>query len=146
VPAGDPSSIVVADMQNESDALHILALASQHGERKGADDERGLGGEAKPNMPDRHDKGKGKEAEAEADLADFSLIKLGIATKEQVVKLTDIFFKCHHHLLVRQSIRRDCETDDVAYGSILLDPKNTRATCSLCPEREVPFDHHGHYR
>jgi hypothetical protein len=33
-------------------------------------------------------------------LGDFALIKLGIASKEQVIRLTDIFFKCHHHLLV----------------------------------------------
>jgi hypothetical protein len=98
VPAGDPSSIVVADMQNESDALHILALASQHGERKNGDDERGN----KPQvdyMPDRQDKGKGRAGEV-ADLGNFALIKLGIASREQVVRLTDIFFKCHHHLLV----------------------------------------------
>jgi len=98
VPAGDPSSIVVADMQNESDALHILALASQHGETKNGDDERGN----KPQInsrPDRQDKGKGRVEDA-ADLGNFALIKLGIATKEQVIKLTDVFFRCHHHLLV----------------------------------------------
>jgi hypothetical protein len=97
VPAGDPSSIVVADMQNESDALHILALASQHGERKNGDDDRG--NKPQPSMPDRHDKGKSR-ADAVADLGDFALVKLGIASKEQVIRLTDIFFKCHHHLLV----------------------------------------------
>jgi len=98
VPAGDPSSIVVADMQNESDALHILALASQHGERKNGDDERG--NKPQPdNMPDRQDKGKGRAGDV-ADLGNFALIKLGIASREQVLRLTDIFFKCHHHLLV----------------------------------------------
>lgn len=98
VPAGDPSSIVVADMQNESDALHILALASQHGERNVNEDDRGR--QPEPSLPDRQDKGKGR-GDGLADLGDFALIKLGIASKEQVIRLTDIFFKCHHHLLVR---------------------------------------------
>lgn len=87
-------------MQNESDALHILALASQHGERHNHDDDRGGGRAPQTRDPSDHpNKGKGKE-DAAADLGDFALIKLGIASKEQVIRLTDIYFKCHHHLLV----------------------------------------------
>ena len=87
-------------MQNESDALHILALASQHGERHNHDDDRGGGRAPQTRDPsDQPSKGKGKE-DAVADLRDFALIKLGIASKEQVIRLTDIYFKCHHHLLV----------------------------------------------
>lgn len=100
VAAGDPSSIVVADMQNESDALHILALASQHGERPTHDDDRGGHAPQARTTADQRDKGKGRE-NGVPDLRDFALIKLGIASKEQVIRLTDIYFKCHHHLLVR---------------------------------------------
>jgi hypothetical protein len=88
-------------MQNESDALHILALASQHGERGNDSDDRGR--QPQPSMPNRQDKGKGR-GDGIADLGDFALIKLGIASKEQVIRLTDIFFKCHHHLLVSCTI------------------------------------------
>lgn len=103
VAAGDPSSIVVADMQNESDALHILALASQHGERRNNDDD-GRGGKAPQprQQSDQKHKGKGRDSPA-PDLRDFALIKLGIASREQIIRLTDIFFKCYHHLLVSAS-------------------------------------------
>ena len=127
VPAGDPSSIVVADMQNESDALHILALASQHGERKNGDDDRGN----KPQpMPDRQDKGKSR-ADVAANLSDFALVKLGIASKDQVIRLTDIFFKCHHHLLVCLNLRILLTA---AYGPIVPDSQNARSACRIRPE------------
>lgn len=86
-------------MQNESDALHILALASQHGERHAEDDDRGGSAPRSRNLPNPAHKGKERDDKA-ANLRDFALIKLGIATKEQVIRLTDIYFKCHHHLLV----------------------------------------------
>jgi hypothetical protein len=96
--AADPSSIVVADMQNESDALHILALASgqarddsqrssaqrSRSESKVADTKRGL------QRSDRKPK----------DLGEFALIKLGIVSVGQVMALAEKFFKFHHHLFV----------------------------------------------
>ncbi|GFZ50946.1 hypothetical protein JCM24511_08704 [Saitozyma sp. JCM 24511] len=94
--AADPSSIVVADMQNESDALHILALASgqarddsqrssaqrSRSESKVADTKRGL------QRSDRKPK----------DLGEFALIKLGIVSVGQVMALAEKFFRFHHHL------------------------------------------------
>lgn len=85
--AADPSSIVVADMQNESDALHILALAS-----------------TRPNNV----KGKGK-GPVKA-LKDFPLVRLGIVSESQILQLSEIFFRCHHHLYVRLIL-------DLAYDS-----------------------------
>jgi hypothetical protein len=79
--AADPSSIVVADMQNESDALHILALAS------GRED-------------------NSKRPKAIKPLSEFPLVKLGIVTEEQVVRLSETFFRCHHHLYVSLGRRR----------------------------------------
>lgn len=81
VNAADPSSLVVADMQNESDALHILALASQRGEA---------------SVP----------ADKDTALEEFALIKLGIVDAEQVVRLTDVFFRCIHHLMVSRCLHR----------------------------------------
>jgi hypothetical protein len=78
--ASDPSSIVVADMQNESDALQILALASGQGLRE-------QGGKLGP-VPT-------------ASLTDFPLVKLGILDPTQLILLTDGFFQHHHHFFVR---------------------------------------------
>jgi hypothetical protein len=65
-------------MQNESDALHILALAS--GEQN--------------NQRKAYDHGTVNH------LADFALVKLGILTTGQVKELSEMFFKFHHHLFV----------------------------------------------
>jgi len=81
--ASDPSSIVVADMQNESDALQILALASGQGLRQ-------QGGRSGP-VPT-------------ASLADFQLIRLGILNPAQLTLLTDEFFQHHHHFFASDLI------------------------------------------
>ncbi|ADV23934.1 specific RNA polymerase II transcription factor, putative [Cryptococcus gattii WM276] len=108
--AADPSSIVVADMRNESDALQILALASgqaanREGEEERSDrydgqsaagtvDSTGMGGHQQqmrgiPSSPE-------KEIQL-AKLAQFPLVKMGILSVEQTRRLVDMFFKCHHH-------------------------------------------------
>lgn len=125
---------MVADMQNESDALHILALASQHGDRGRNEDERGNAPQPR-NMPDQNNKGKGREGSAARDLRDFALVKLGIATKEQVTRLTDIFFKCHHHLLVcpHRTVVRISLTI-AADGALVLDTPNPGSTLRVCSQ------------
>lgn len=111
--AADPSSIVVADMRNESDALQILALASgqaanREGEEERSDrydgqsaagtvDSTGMGGHQQqmrgiPSSPE-------KEIQL-AKLAQFPLVKMGILSVEQTRRLVDMFFKCHHHFFV----------------------------------------------
>ena len=80
--ASDPSSIVVADMQNESDALQILALASGQGVRQ----QSGRAGPAPL-----------------ANLADFPLVRLGILDPSQLITLIDSFFQNHHHFFVSAS-------------------------------------------
>ena len=78
--AADPNSIVVADIQNESDALHILAVASARDKTTEP---------AKTRPPKRKDA-----------LEDFALIKLGILDAEQTARLAETFFCFHHHLFV----------------------------------------------
>lgn len=75
----DPSSIVVADMQNESDALQILALASGHGHK---------GSGSTPGQS------------STASLADFALIRLGILDSARLLTLAEAFFLHHHHFFV----------------------------------------------
>lgn len=84
--ASDPSSIVVADMQNESDALQILALASGQGLRQ-------QGGRPGPTPT--------------AELADFPLIRLGILEPAQLIQLTEGFFQNHHHFFVSVCVEDD---------------------------------------
>lgn len=114
--AADPSSIVVADMRNESDALQILALASGQAANRDGEEERsdrhdghsvpgtvdstGMGGHQQqmrgaPSSPE-------KEMQL-AKLAQFPLVKLGILSVEQTTRLVDMFFKCHHHFFVSVS-------------------------------------------
>ncbi|WVW86321.1 hypothetical protein I302_108363 [Kwoniella bestiolae CBS 10118] len=94
--ADDPSSIVVAGLQNESDALQILALASGQAATK----ESIVGGRGRTNQETyMHEKG-GKAATADSIsdfkrfyerrmsehvpvLEDFPLIKLGVLTADQ---------------------------------------------------------------
>ena len=76
VQASDPSSFVVADIQNESDALQILALASGH-----------AGGSAETRQ------GTG-------NLNDFPLVRLGIVDTVQLSTLSQAFFQHHHHFFV----------------------------------------------
>ncbi|WOO81900.1 Transcriptional activator ARO80 [Vanrija pseudolonga] len=84
----DPSSIVVADMQNESDALHILALASAgRPSSEGSKSPR----QAAARAPVR------RRFESPARIEDFALIRLGIVDEETVTRLTNVFFRFHHH-------------------------------------------------
>lgn len=89
--AADPSSIVVADMQNESDALQILALASGQTVQQ-----------ARPKRPDRPRSASTFQplSRDARDLADFPLVKLGIVNESQVTVLTERFFRFHHHFFV----------------------------------------------
>lgn len=105
--AADPSSIVVADMQNESDALQILALASgQEGSRESAD--QGTRSQSKGPDSKRATQGQlplvGRRKTAE--LSDFALIKLGIVDEDEVTRLTEAFFRFHHHLFVSTPFQR----------------------------------------
>lgn len=72
--ASDPSSIVVADMQNESDALQILAMASGNAGSKAKEIPGGM-----------------------SDLGVFPLVQMGIVNTGQVAMLTEAFFQHHHH-------------------------------------------------
>lgn len=97
--AADPSSIVVADMQNEGDALHILALAS--GQSSGRDGNSSLGVNQVSHSTANHDAGRPAEREAsEPLLQDFPFIKLGLMDIGEVEHLSGVFFKFHHHLFV----------------------------------------------
>lgn len=91
--AADPSSIVVADMQNESDALHILAMASDAGRGKGKGQQRRSRSPSKAASISRGPR-------PIKPLTEFPLIKLGIVREDQVVMLSEVFFRCHHHLYV----------------------------------------------
>lgn len=93
----DPSSIVVADVQNESDALHILALASagrppNSGNNKSPRHHPRLSGTITP---------AGRAPLGVARIEDFALVRLGIVDEDQVSRLTAAFFRFYHHLFVR---------------------------------------------
>ena len=115
--AADPSSIVVADMQNESDALHILALASgqtesrdEEGTESKAHTSRGVSPEGDSRWNDQalHEAGDGRRsnrngkgsAGKEGKVEDFALVKLGILSVDQIEEVTNTFFRYHHHLFV----------------------------------------------
>ena len=100
--AADPSSIVVADMQNESDALHILALASGQAESRDEGDVQRSRSQSKGPDASRNVSGHitQKSKRKTAKLADFALIKLGIIDESQTATLTEKFFRFHHHLFV----------------------------------------------
>ncbi|WVF67254.1 hypothetical protein IAT40_002002 [Kwoniella sp. CBS 6097] len=111
--AADPSSIVVADMQNESDALQILALASgqaakqEKGSVPGGDSNHRTGGQTNvrgsrgsrmgTSRPSTEFSGSRKPSQP-PDLQDFALIRLGIISPEETMRLTDFFFRCYHHM------------------------------------------------
>ena len=124
----DPSSIVVADMQNESDALHILALASgQAGERDSQELEgRQDAGESPDHGPHRlgiefltsagdNTSAPPKQTGKTAHIGDFPLIKLGIIDQDQVALLSDSFFRNHHHFFVSLSFPWS-ELTQIAHG------------------------------
>jgi hypothetical protein len=87
----DPSSIVVADVQNESDALHILALASAA--RPSSSDLEGTATRAPEN-------GRATPTRRTATMDDFALVRLGIVDEEQIVTLVHSFFQYNHHMVV----------------------------------------------
>jgi hypothetical protein len=95
----DPSSIVVADVQNESDALHILALASANRPQSS--------GAKSPRHRPQHS-GAITPAQraplAAARIEDFALVRLGIVNEGQVSRLTSAFFLYYHHLFVSEPI------------------------------------------
>ncbi|KAK6909061.1 hypothetical protein I203_103072 [Kwoniella mangroviensis CBS 8507] len=112
----DPSSIVVADMQNESDALQILALASGQAATK----ESIVGGRGKRNQEIyMHEKSgqattvnnisdfkrfyERRRSDQAPVLENFPLIKLGVLSAEQAIRLVDRYFRYYHHLT---SLRR----------------------------------------
>ncbi|OCF61630.1 hypothetical protein L486_01287 [Kwoniella mangroviensis CBS 10435] len=107
----DPSSIVVADMQNESDALQILALASGQAATK----ESIVGGRGKRNQEIyMHEKSgqattvnnisdfkrfyERRRSDQAPVLENFPLIKLGVLSAEQAIRLVDRYFRYYHHL------------------------------------------------
>lgn len=111
--AADPSSIVVADMQNESDALHILAMASEEAGKGGSgSDGKTNGAGSAGNGPSSRDKRRDSALEGSAsdapDLKSFALVKLGIISPDEVARLTDAFYHYHHHIFVRPSDHITC--------------------------------------
>ncbi|WWC64751.1 uncharacterized protein I303_107362 [Kwoniella dejecticola CBS 10117] len=130
--AADPSSIVVADMQNESDALQILALASGQAATK----ESIVGGRGKrnqeiylheksgqaatvtdiSNFKQFYDRRKSDQAPV---LEDFPLIKLGVLTAEQAIRLVDRYFRYYHHLtpICPSAVVPTCKEELAVYAS-----------------------------
>ena len=90
----------MADMQNESDALHILALASGQAGNPPA---------ARSTIPASRPTRDKKNPTP--DLDDFALIKLGIVNKNQVAGLTETFFRYHHPFYVSFAYRTHTHTD-----------------------------------
>ena len=91
------SSIVVADMQNESDALQILALASDGQGHAHATGAPGLG------TVDGGIEGAASHPFGVPELSSYQPVKMGILTAAQVATLTDIFFRDHHQFFVSQA-------------------------------------------
>lgn len=83
-------------MQNESDALHILALASagrppSGGPKSPRASAARLSGTVTPSVT---------RPLSAAKIEDFALVRLGIVDEAQVSRLTAAFFRFHHHLFV----------------------------------------------
>lgn len=78
-------------MQNEADALHILAIAAG----RPATDER----RRRPTFSSGTVT-PARNREQPARIEDFALVKLGIVDGEQVWKLVNAFFRYYHHLFV----------------------------------------------
>lgn len=97
--AADPSSIVVADMQNESDALQILALASGQNDQQERPHHRARPHADTTSLPPSRDV---------RDIGHFPLIKLGIVSESQTALLTERFFRFHHHFFVRRFLYVAC--------------------------------------
>ncbi|BEI94648.1 uncharacterized protein CcaverHIS019_0702290 [Cutaneotrichosporon cavernicola] len=89
----DPSSIVVADVQNESDALHILALASANRPPSSGAQSPGHRPQHSGTITPAH-----RAPLAAARIEDFDLVRLGIVNEGQVSRLTSAFFLYYHHL------------------------------------------------
>jgi hypothetical protein len=105
--AADPSSIVVADMQNESDALHILAMASEEAGKGGSSSDgkanSGQPGSGPSSRHKRRDSALDGSTTDAPDLKSFALVKLGIISPDEVARLTDAFYHYHHHIFVSPS-------------------------------------------
>ncbi|WWC91863.1 uncharacterized protein L201_006810 [Kwoniella dendrophila CBS 6074] len=129
--AADPSSIVVADMQNESDALQILALASGQTIEK----ETIVGGRGRRNQEVyMHEKSgqattvgglsnfkrfyERRQSEEPPILEDFPLIKLGILNCDQAVRLVDRYFRYYHHIIPMcpSAVLPKCKADLAVYA------------------------------
>ncbi|WRT70083.1 uncharacterized protein IL334_007077 [Kwoniella shivajii] len=128
----DPSSIVVADMQNESDALQILALASGQVSTK----ESLVGGRGRRNQETyMHEKSgnaatvgdmlnfkqffERRQSDEVPILEDYPLIKLGILNGDQALRLVNLYFRCHHHLnpICPSAVLPKCSQDLAYYAS-----------------------------
>lgn len=93
----DANSFLQADMQNEADALHILAIAAGRPSSSGPRQRPGfLRGTMTPAT----------KSDQPPRIEDFALVKLGILDGEQVAKLVDAFFRYYHHLFVSLFCRR----------------------------------------
>lgn len=120
--AADPSSIVVADMQNESDALQILALASDQSDEQERPRHRSRPRADATSLPPSRDV---------RDIGDFPLIKLGIVTETQAACLTERFFRFHHHFFTSFWLRR---TLTVADGTSCYHTSISGTAPNLCAE------------
>lgn len=92
LPRPEASSILQAGMQNESDALQILAIAAGRPSTEESRRRRPTfsSGAVTP----------ARAREQPARIEDFALVKLGIVDGEQVWKLVNAFFRYYHHLVV----------------------------------------------
>lgn len=151
--AADPSSIVVADMQNESDALHILAMASEEAGKGGANRKRkrernGSGtdsGESQLHGSRRQSRIERASAEA-PDLNNFALVKLGIISPDEVARLTDAFYHYHHHIFVSATARvMSLWLISLAHDSCFQYSAEQGRSGYLCTKGELPPSGYRHY-
>lgn len=114
--AADPSSIVVADMQNESDALQILALASGQSDQQERPLHRARPRADTTSLPPSRDV---------RDMGHFPLIKLGIVSEAQTALLTERFFRFHHHFFVRCPKSSHADSSLWCHLQLSLTPRNS---------------------
>ena len=128
-------------MQNESDALDILAFASgQAGHRYDTGSpitERNVGTDA--NMMSQESVAGIKTQKGVPDLAEFALVNLEIVDEEQVSSLTEKFFRYHHHLFVRQYLPSKLTNSPwylpPSYREHLISSRYLRRTSDICWRR-----------
>lgn len=136
----DPSSLLVADMQNESDALQILALETAgEGERgrMGGGDAGALGMDT-ARRPRSNILPPVLRSEP-VTIKKFALIRLGIVEAQQATTLIGAFFRFHHHLFVsRARLPRELAAplisvvNLIAHGSRRPHSAHDRADCRVC--------------